>query len=332
MHMNDVDGGRKIRGAKDRQQVLISIVTPAFNEAENLPVLRDRLHQALDEQDFDWEWIVVDDHSEDDTFAVLLGIAEKDKKLRAVRLARNSGSHIALVCGLDEAEGDCAVILASDLQDPPEMVPDLVSKWRAGAQVVWAERTRRTKGKAMELGLGSAFYWIMRHVIGIRNLPAKGSDFFLVDRRVVNASREFGERNVDILALIAWMGFRQTSIPYEKSDRLHGKSGWTFGKKVKMILDSITAFSSLPVRLMMWAGMFFALIGFAYAIVVINIALTAGSVPGWPSLMVVMLVIGGMLMLMMGVLGEYLWRSLDESRRRPRYLVEDETEKSDNNI
>ena len=303
-------------------RALLSVVTPAYNEARNLPVLYDRLLHTLTALGVDWQWIVVDDHSSDDTFAVIAEIAKRDPNVRAIRLARNSGSHMAITCGLFHAEGDCAAIMAGDLQDPPDVLAGLVAKWAEGAQVVWAVRSRREGEKASTVGYSRLYYWLMRHVVGFKQMPATGADFFLVDRYVLEAFRQFKETNVSIIALISWMGFRQETVTYDKQARLHGRSGWTLKKKLKLLVDSVTSFTYLPIRLMSYVGFVVAFAGFAYAGVVILNAIVGNPVHGWSSLMATVLIIGGVQMLMMGILGEYLWRALDESRARPRYLIE----------
>jgi polyisoprenyl-phosphate glycosyltransferase len=301
---------------------MLSLITPAYNEARNLPVLHKRLTDTVDALGLDWEWIVVDDHSGDETFASIEQIASRDARVRGIRFARNFGSHIALTCGLHYARGDCAVVIAADLQDPPETLPALVQKWYEGAQVVWAVRDNREGEKASTVGFARLYYFLMRRVVGITEMPATGADFFLLDRRVLDALGQFSESNVSIMALIAWMGYRQAFINYDKQARLHGRSGWTLEKKLKLVVDSITSFTYLPIRCMSYIGGIVALIGFTYAALVIFNALTGKPAEGWSSLMVVVLVVGGIQMLMMGVLGEYLWRALDESRQRPRYLIE----------
>ena len=170
----------------------------------------------------------------------------------------------------------------------------------------------------------SLYYWLMREVVGLQSIPEQGADFFLIDRKVIDAVSRFSESNTSIFALLSWMGFKPDSVNYVKQARTHGRSGWTLAKKVKLLLDSVTSFSFFPIRIMSYAGFCLALLGFLYAIVVIVNAILRKPVQGYPSLMVAVLVIGGVQMLMMGVLGEYLWRTLDESRRRPRFLIEDE--------
>ena len=295
---------------------LLSVVTPAFNEAGNLPVVHQRLAAVL--AGLEWEWIVVDDHSSDGTFGVVTAMVEQDPRVRGFRLARNSGSHTAIACGLDYARGEAAVVLAADLQDPPEAMPELLAHWRDGAQVVWAARESAPLAS-------KAYYLAMRKITGMEGMPAAGADFFLVDRAVIEAFRLFREQHTSIFALIAWMGFRQSTVGYGKGPRLQGKSGWTLAKKAALLIDSITAFTSAPIRLMTYVGLVTAMLGFLYAAFVFVLALRGNPVQGWASLMVVVLVVGGIQMLMMGVLGEYVWRALDETRRRPRYLIEEST-------
>jgi dolichol-phosphate mannosyltransferase len=270
----------------------------------------------------DWEWIVVDDHSRDGTFDVLFELAGRDAHVKALRLSRNFGSHAAITCGIRQAAGNCCIVLAADLQDPPEIIPELVTAWHSGGQIVWAVRRNREGEKRDTILLARAYYWLMRRMVGIESLPASGADFFLLDRRVMDAFCRFGERNVSILALLSWMGFRQNFIEYDKQARLYGASGWTLGKKIKLALDSITSFSYLPIRAMSMVGIVTALLGFFYAGFVLFNALVGHPIEGWSSIMLVVLIIGGFQMLMLGVLGEYLWRTLEESKERPSYLVE----------
>jgi dolichol-phosphate mannosyltransferase len=301
---------------------VLSLVTPAYNEEQNLPVLYQEIRRVLDAIDLTWEWLVVDDHSSDGSFALMSALARSDSRVRAVRFSRNSGSHCAITFGLHHARGECAAILAADMQDPPETLPLLLDAWREGAQVVWAVRDKREGEKTSTVAFARLYYWLMRNVVGIKEMSGTGADFFLLDRVVLNAFREFRESNVSILALITWMGFRQERIPYTKKNRLHGVSGWSFGKKLKLLVDSVTSFTYLPIRLMSYTGFAVAFLGFCYACWVGVNAIVGKPVEGWTSLMIVVMVIGGMQMLMLGTLGEYLWRALDESRRRPRYLVE----------
>jgi dolichol-phosphate mannosyltransferase len=304
------------------QRPFLTIVTPAYNEAENLPVLYQRLREVLDSIDVDWEWIVVDDHSTDGTFEVLTELAGEEDRLLGFRFSRNFGSHTAITCGLNHARGDCAIVMAADLQDPPEEMSHLLAEWQHGAQVVWAVRARREGESATYLGFARLYYFLMRRLGALKDLQATGADFFLIDRRVIDAVNEFRESNVSILALISWMGFRQAFVRYNKLPRLHGSSGWNLEKRLKLVVDSITSFTYFPIRLMSYVGFITALLGFVYAGFVVVNALAGRRPQGWASLMVVVLLIGGMQMLMTGVLGEYLWRALEEARGRPRYVIE----------
>lgn len=302
----------------------LSVITPAFNEARSIPALHERLAAVLSGLDVQWEWIVVDDHSRDGTWAVLRELAAREPRLKAIRLARNSGSHAAFACGLQQARGDCAVVLAADLQDPPETIPALLEKWRTGAKIVWAVREGREGESAATKGFARVYYGIMRRFVGISEMPATGADFFMLDRRVIDVLNVFKEANVSLLALLTWMGFKQDRIMYVKQARQHGQSGWSMEKKLKLVVDSVTAFTYKPIRFMSYAGFAVAFAGFLYALVVVVNALVGKPSPGWSSLMIVLLLVGGLQMLMMGVLGEYVWRALDEARNRPRFIVEDE--------
>ena len=302
----------------------ISIVAPAYREAENLPILYDRIVAVMDGLQRSWEWIIVDDHSPDGTFEAIGDLARRDPRVRGVRLARNYSSHTAITCGLHEARGACAVVLAADLQDPPELIPQLLEPWTRGAQVVWAVRGKRLGEKLRTVFFARLFYIFVRNFVGMKEMPATGADFFLLDRLAIDGFCQFGETNVHILALITWMGFRQETIVYDKQARLHGESAFNFGKRMQLVLDCVTSFTTRPIRLMGLVGFLVALAGFGLAgrIVWEVFVLDTGPPEGYASLMVAVLAIGGVQMLMMAVLGEYLWRALDEARRRPRFLIE----------
>lgn len=295
---------------------VISIVTPAHNEEANLPLLYEQLQQHLDPLDLEWEWILVDDHSSDTTLEVFKNLAAGDARLRGFRLSRNYGSHRALLCGLRESRGDAAVVLAADLQDPPSLIPQLVERWQQGIQLCWAVR-------AQPPSLSSRlFYRLMKGFVGLAEMPAAGADFFLADRRVLDALRQFRESNVNLFAMLCSLGFRQGQIEYHKEARQHGRSSWTLAQKVKLLIDSVLAFTYLPIRCMTAFGFLVGCGGFVYANLVVYNYIQGSPTPGWSSLMVVVLLLGGSQMMMLGMLGEYLWRCLDESRQRPHYLVE----------
>jgi dolichol-phosphate mannosyltransferase len=298
---------------------MISIVTPAFNEAANLPALYERLVAAMRDVGGDWEWIVVDDHSRDETFAVIEALALRDARVRGFRLSRNSGSHVAITCGLHQVDADAAVMMAADLQDPPETLASMVARWRQGAQVVWATRRARP-GDPTHRGFAALYYWMMRRLVGMTEMPVRGADFFLVDRVVVDAFRRFSERNVSVLALITWLGFRQEYVEYDKQPRLSGQSGWTLSRKIKLVVDSITSFSGFPIRLCTYVGLMFVMC----SLVLLLFAVALLPQLGGGVLLVLSLIVGlaGFQLVAIGIVGEYVWRALEETRRRPSYLIE----------
>ncbi len=298
---------------------MISLITPAFNEAANLGPLYDRIVQTMTGVGVEWEWVIVDDHSQDDTFAVVEHLSTRDERVRGFRLARNSGSHVAITCGLHHANGDAAVMLAADLQDPPETITAMLDRWRAGAQVVWAVRRARP-GERHHVGFAAVYYWVMRHMVGMKDMPASGADFFLVDRVVLDAFGRFPERNTSVLALVTWLGFRQEHVKYDKQPRAAGRSGWTLRRKIGLVFDSVASFSALPIRLCSYAG----LVLIAAAVVITTISLvTLPALGAWLLLLLAVMVgLTGIQLLALGIVGEYVWRGLEEARRRPQYLIE----------
>jgi glycosyltransferase involved in cell wall biosynthesis len=300
----------------------LSVLTPAFNEADSLPALHARLTDAMRRLNLDWEWLIIDDHSRDGTFDAVRRLAAQDPRVRGLRFARNLGSHVAITCGLHHVRGDAAVMMAADLQDPPETIAAMIERWRAGAQVVWAVR-RQQPGERAHAGFAAVYYWVMRHVVGMKEMPARGADFFLVDRVVIDAFRQFPERNVSVLALLTWIGFRQEYIEYDKQPRVAGKSGWTLARKIKLVIDSVTAFSDLPIRLALYGGIALAVL--SPVILLAGVLWTqAVASPMLYLLIGLAVVVGlsGVQLIALGLVGAYVWRAYDEARRRPAYLIE----------
>jgi dolichol-phosphate mannosyltransferase len=301
----------------------LSVVVAAFNEEGNLPLLYERL-RALDWRALrlEPEFLVVDDHSGDRTPEILAALAAGDPRVKVLRFSRNFGSHRAFAAGLEHCSGDGAVILAADLQDPPETIPQLVEKWRKGAQVVWAARDEREGESLPTRLLSRTYYALMRRFAEVQP-PKNGADFLLLDRRVIEALRASPEKNTSLLSLIQWMGFNQDQISYTKAARSSGRSKWTVRKKLKLAVDSFVSFSYAPIRLASAFGLLFAFSGFVYAAVIAGRAIMLGSpVQGWASMMCVLLIVSGVQLVMLGIVGEYLWRTFDETRGRPRYIVE----------
>jgi glycosyltransferase involved in cell wall biosynthesis len=310
----------------------LSVVLPAYREATNLSSMIPRVLAHLPADSIS-EVIVVDDHSDDATLEVVRSWADRDPRVRGIRLARNAGSHMAILCGMSYARCGAVVVLAADGQDPPELIPELMESWRNGAQVVWAVRAGRKGESGLSLALSSAYYRVMNRWTSVR-LPATGADFFLLDRRVVDVLKVLPERNTSLFALVAWLGFRQAEVRYEKKARSSGKSSWTLRKKIGLAVDSLFGFSVAPLKLASALGFIYALVGFAYAVLLVINRLTAGRLfgsvagEGWSALMVVILISSGTLMLVLGLFGEYLWRTLEEVRGRPRFVVEESVNES----
>jgi polyisoprenyl-phosphate glycosyltransferase len=298
---------------------VISIVTPAFNEAGNLQRLHARIVDTMGTLGVDWEWIVVDDHSRDDTFAVIQRLSSTDPRVRGVRLARNSGSHVAIACGLRLTSGDAVVMMASDLQDPPETIGAMLERWRRGAQIVWAVRRSRP-GDHSHAWFAAAYYWIVRNVVGLREMPAKGTDFFLADRRVVDAFRAFPERTTSLFNHLTWMGFTQEYVDYEKQPRTAGASGWTLARKIRLVIDSVTAFSNAPLRWCAYLGA--AMLAVALVLTVAGIRLLPELGGGLLLVMALLFALSGVQMLALAIVGEYVWSALAEARRRPQFVIE----------
>jgi glycosyltransferase involved in cell wall biosynthesis len=298
---------------------MLSILTPAFNEAANLEALHARLVATMSTLALEWEWLVVDDHSRDGTLGALARIADRDPRVRGIRLARNSGSHVAIQCGLHHVSGDAAVMLAADLQDPPETLGAMLDRWRDGAHVVWATRRVRP-GDSAHAGFAALYYWIMRRVVGMTEMPATGADFFLVDRVVIDAFRAMRERNVSVLALITSMGFRQDSIEYDKQPRAAGRSGWTLQKKIALVVDSVVGFSEAPIRACGALGLLLGGVGLVTAVGGLWFVPRLWGFAGL--LMGLIFALSGVQLLALSMLGAYVWRTLDEARGRPPYLIE----------
>lgn len=293
---------------------MISLITPAFNEGSNLPMLHERLTSVF--RQLDWEWIIVDDHSRDNTFEVIERLVAIDPRVRGIRLAYNSGSHLAFTCGLRHASGEVAALMVADLQDPPELLIQMLERWRSGVQVVWAVRRHQPgDGSGTQL-----YYWIMRNLVGMNDMPATGADFFLVDRVVIDAFLAAADRHVSIFALMMWLGFRREFIQYDKQPRTRGRSGWTLAKKLKLVVDSIVGFSDFPIWWLTYAGVAALVVALVPAVV----AVVAYSGLNAALLLLAALVIGlfGCHLIALAILGHYVWRGLDAARKRPLYSIE----------
>ncbi|HXE72704.1 MAG TPA: glycosyltransferase family 2 protein, partial [Candidatus Nitrosotenuis sp.] len=272
---------------------LVSVVIPCYEEAANIPRLYERLARVAEGVDWELEILFVDDGSRDATPRELEKLVQADPRVRAVRLSRNFGSHMACLAGMSYARGEAVAIMAADLQDPPEVLPQLVEKWREGCDVVWAVRHQR-RDSPWRLFFSRAYHGLMRR-IALAEMPVEGVDFGLFSARVVQAVLGMREKNTSLFGLILWAGYRQTFVRYTKEKRASGRSKWTLGKQVKLLVDSVVSFSFLPIRLISCAGLALAALGLAYAGLIIYVRLFTDLRPetGWPSLIVTVLVLSG---------------------------------------
>jgi dolichol-phosphate mannosyltransferase len=302
---------------------LLSIVMPVFNEEEGLPSLFEHLDRFLSSlREIKVETIFVDDCSTDGSPDILQNYCNTGSSKYFVRLSRNSGSHIAIIAGLSQAHGDCAVFMASDLQDPPELIIEMLAKWDAGSNVVWAVRRHREGVSNREVFFSNTFYWLLNNFSSAR-FPPKGADFALLDRTVIDALLLSTSANPSLGIDIATLGFTQGQIEYVKKSRRFGKSSWNLSRKLKAFADAFVSSTFLPLRLMSYLGLMCSGAGFIYALVVIFYKLVSKTNEiGWPSLMVAILVLGGIQMTMLGVIGEYLWRTLEAARKAPLFYLE----------
>lgn len=300
----------------------VSILTAFLNEESNLSLFRERVLAALKAVGVAYEIVLIDDHSVDGSPQLAKEWLTEDPNVQYIRLSRNCGSHAAYSAGLAKCTGDCAILLAADLQDPPEMIAELLAKWEQGYDVVWATRSAR-EAESWRTKLFAGLYYRMMRRFALPEMPAKGADFLLMDRKVIDAYNAVPEKNTSFLAMILWLGFTQTSIEYVKQARHSGTSKWNLSKKLKLFVDSMVSFSYAPIRLTSLVGVGVGLLGFLYAAVVVINALRGHPIEGWSSLMVVVLLLGGFQLLMLGIFGEYLWRAFDEARGRPRYVIEE---------
>ena len=302
----------------------IAIVVPVYHNAASLADLLARLQAVASRHPQDtFRFVFVDDGSKDDSFAVLLALAKAEPRVTALKLSRNFGSNAALFAGLAEADGDAVATISADLQDPPETLDAMLAHWRAGRKVVLAARESRDDPPATAF-LAGLFYRLFRRY-AIATMPEGGFDFFVVDRAVRNLLLGMQESNAYLMGLVLWLGFDPAVVPFRRQarDARYGKSMWGFGRKLKYFIDSFVAFSYVPIRAASLLGLLVSAAGLLYAVFIVFAYFALDlKVQGWASLMIVLRVVSGAQLLVMGVIGEYLWRSLDETRRRPRYVLE----------
>lgn len=303
---------------------LVSIVIPVYYNEMNLPDTVPML-LALEQQmpeGYQLQLVFVDDGSGDCSFDLLMQFhQENPQKIKVVKLTRNFGSMAAIQAGFMQADGDCVGVIAADLQDPPELFIEMISYWEQGIKAVFAVRKDRDEPLPQKL-FSNTYYSLIRK-FAIPNYPDGGFDFLLIDRQVVLEVNKIQEKNTNLMTLIFWLGFKSVMIPYIRKSRTKGKSRWTFRKKFKLFIDSFVSFSYFPIQLLSMVGFLVAGGAFLYGIFIFIAWLKFGiPVQGWVPMMILLSITSGIQMTMLGVLGEYLWRVLDETRKRPHFIID----------
>ena len=305
---------------------MLSVVIPSFNESDNIINTIEEIKDVIEKKIFSkkYEIIVTDDHSTDNTYQIVESF--NDVRIKCIRLSRRSGSHIALRAGIANARGDAVLCISADGQDDPNVLEEMLKKLHEGAQIVWALRKKRKESFLIKRSV-LIFYRTLELLTDTKKseIDLSRADFYLLDKKVVDAINHCPERNTSLFGLINWLGFKQDYVEFERRERKSGKSKWNFRARFHLAKDWIIAFSGLPLKLMSILGALVALIGFLYAIFIVIHAIIGNPIQGWTSIMIVILILGGLQMIMFGILGEYLWRNIDESRRRPLYFIEKTT-------
>jgi len=304
----------------DSKGFTLSIVVPAYNEGEVLPEFHRRLSAVMDTLDCAWEVLYVNDGSTDNTIDVMHQL--RVPHVAIIDLSRNFGKEIALTAGLDHARGDAVVVIDADLQDPPEVIPELIQKWQEGYDVVYAKRTTRDGETFFKKLSAKSFYRVIQRVSRVK-IPADTGDFRLLSRRAVDALTQLREQHRFMKGLFSWIGYPQTAVYYQRKPRFAGQSKWDYWLLWNLALEGITSFSIAPLKIATYAGLLTSLGAFSYASFIIYKTLVYGDpVKGYPSLMVVILFLGGVQLMSIGVIGEYLGRMFNETKRRPLYFVQ----------
>ncbi|HEY0721862.1 MAG TPA: glycosyltransferase family 2 protein [Gammaproteobacteria bacterium] len=300
---------------------MLSVVIPFYNESGNIPELFRRLDEVLSRHAPEYEVIGVDDGSRDDTFLRLLAEREKNPRIKLVRLSRNFGKEIALSAGLQHTRGEAVVTMDADLQHPPELIPEFLAHWREGYKMVYAARQSAQRETWLHTLFAKVFYWLFAKISHLE-LPKGAGDFRLLDRRVVDALNAMPERTRFMKGLFAWVGFSQIGVPFVPPERFSGKSGFSFHRLWHFAIDGVAAFSTVPLRVWSLLGLLISALSLIYGAFLVIRTLAFGiDVPGYASLMVSTLFIGGIQLISLGVIGEYLGRVFEEVKHRPLYLI-----------
>jgi polyisoprenyl-phosphate glycosyltransferase len=306
----------------ERDLQLLSVVAPMHNEEGNARAFYERVGAALEGVDF--ELVLSDDGSQDATPAILAELAAADERVKVITLSRNFGHQAALTAGLDHSRGDAVVMMDSDLQDPPELIPEMVAAWQNGVDVVYAVRQSREGETRFKLTTARAFYRLMARIARI-DMPVDAGDFRLMDRRALDALLAMPERNRFLRGMTVWVGFTQSAVPYKRDARGDGETKYTLGRMFRFALDAVTSFSHAPLQLATLLGFAISLLAFLAIPLTVYARLSDAFVPGISSTLVAMLLIGGIQLITVGIIGEYVGRIYEEVKNRPLYVVREKT-------
>tara|TARA_B100001093_G_C26860135_1_gene1029671 strand:+ start:4567 stop:5493 length:927 start_codon:yes stop_codon:yes gene_type:complete len=300
----------------------LSVIIPAFNEKESILFVLEELELVIQDLKFieNYEIIVVDDHSTDGTLEKIKNL--KNSKLSAIRLSKQSGSHNAIRAGLSVCNGDIAFYLSADGQDDPKILGDMTPLIKKGAQVVWAQRANTNEPFFSNI-LRILFYFALKLTTKNTTVDPSSADYFLIGRKMIDAINTCNERNTSLYGLISWIGFKQVTIIYKRRKRARGESKWNFKSRLKLASDWIISFSGIPLRVITYLGFFTAIAGLIYAGFITALGIMELTTPGWAETIIITLFLGGVQMIMLGVTGEYIWRSLEETRKRPVFIIEE---------
>jgi glycosyltransferase involved in cell wall biosynthesis len=301
----------------------ISVIIPIFNEEKNIQNLYDRLSQVMQNLGVTYELIFVNDGSKDASIGLIKVLSKKYQEVKYIDFSRNFGHQIAVTAGLDKTSGDAVVIIDADLQDPPELIAKMYQKRKEGFEVIYAKRKNRKGESFLKLLTAKAFYRILAKMTAI-SIPVDTGDFRMIDKKIVEVLREMPEKSKYLRGQISWVGFNQTFVEYDRQERQAGATGYTYRKMLHFALDGITAFSDVPLKVVTYFGFMVSIIAFFVAIYALFAKFVwENSVPGWTSLMIAILFIGGIQMIAIGIIGEYLSRMNHNIRNRPLYIIRD---------
>ncbi len=302
----------------------LSIIIPVYFNEQNLqPLYEDIREKIIEPGLFDYEIVMVDDGSGDNSWAEMEKLAARDKNISIYHLSRNFGSHAAILCGLEHCSGDCAVIKAADLQEPTELIPEMYRRWQEGNNVVLAVREGRDESASTK-AFANFYYWMVRK-FALKQMPKNGFDIYLIDRKVIDVLSLMDEKDSALTGQILWSGFKTAEVPYTRQARTIGKSRWTLSKKIRLVMDTLYSFSTVPITVVTMVGALAFIVSLAWALVVF-INKIAGNIPvsGFTTMFIFQLFSFGITMTTLGVIGGYLWRTFDASRNRPIYIIEKE--------